>query len=82
MNTPASTPATHFKLMVRNFRVQSINIENYHDRDINKVWEDQYLPLFKIVPPAIGSIIHIECSYIIDMVEYAGGKIVLWVSKV
>jgi hypothetical protein len=79
---PHSTPAKHLKLMVKNFSEPAANLDNYRDRDINKAWEDENLPLFQMIPPTKGSIINIECAFRVDFIEYAGGKIVLWVSKV
>lgn len=61
------------------FRVRTRNSEGspYEDRAINMAFENQHMPLFKVVPPAVGSFIYLESKYRIDAIAYHKGKIVL-----
>jgi hypothetical protein len=72
-----STPSTFFALKTRSY----LNME-YHDRSVNMAFENKHLPLFKVVPPAVGSILHLECFYKIDAISYYDGKIVFHCTKV
>jgi hypothetical protein len=64
------------------FRLRTRNSDQspYEDRGINMAFENQHMPLFKIVPPAVGSFIYLEGKYRIDAIAYYKGKIILCVT--
>jgi hypothetical protein len=66
------TPSTLFMLRTRQFEDGK-----YEDRHVNMAFENTHLPLFKVVPPAVGSFIYLEFKYRIDAIAYYKGKIVL-----
>jgi hypothetical protein len=67
-----STPSTLFTL-----RTRTMEGQKYEDRAVNMAFENRMLPLFKVVPPQVGSFIYIECKYRIDAIAYHKDKIVL-----
>jgi hypothetical protein len=66
------TPSEIFTLQTRN----SVD-SKYEDRQVNMAFENRHMPLFKVVPPAVGSYIHLEARFRIDAIAYYKGKIVL-----
>lgn len=70
------TPSTLFTLMTR-----MIDGAKYEDRSVNMAFENKHLPLFKVVPPMVGSFIYIEYKYRIDAIAYHKGKIVLFLTN-
>lgn len=66
------TPSELFTLRTRRW-VES----QYEDRQVNMAFENRHVPLFKVVPPTVGSFIYLECKYRIDAIAYYKGKIVL-----
>lgn len=77
MSDDADTPS-------KVFRVRTRRSENspYEDRDINMVFEKDYIELFKIVPPTFGSFIYLESKFRIDDIAYHKGKIILCLTDV
>jgi len=51
------------------------NAGPYADRSVNMAFENKHLPLFKIVPPTVGSFIYLESRFRIDAIAYHKGKI-------
>jgi hypothetical protein len=49
----------------------------YEDRKVNMAFENAHMPLFKVVPPTVGSFIYLECRMMIEAIAYKNGKIVL-----
>lgn len=69
----SSTPSEIFLVGTRNVEGQS-----YTDRHVNLDFEKRHLAMFKIVPPAVGSFLDLECFYRIDLIRYSkDGKIVI-----
>jgi hypothetical protein len=66
------TPSTLFTL-----RTRTMEGQKYEDRAVNMAFENTHVPLFKVVPPSVGSFIYMECKYRIDAIAYYKGKIVL-----
>ena len=66
------TESTLFCLFTRNWKEM-----HYRERPVNKAFENEFMPLFKVVPPSVGSFIQLEAKYLIDEVGYAEGKIIL-----
>jgi hypothetical protein len=52
----------------------------YESRGINKRLEMQWMKLFAIIPPTVGSIVVIEDGKRIDKIVYDHDKITLWVT--
>jgi hypothetical protein len=40
-------------------------------------FENEHMPLFKVVPPTVGSFIYLECKMMIEAIAYRDGKIIL-----
>lgn len=61
------------------FRLRTRNADciPYEEREVNMAFENQHMPLFKIVPPAVGSFLYLEAKYRIDGIAYHKGKIVI-----
>jgi hypothetical protein len=66
------TPSELFTIRTRN-----VPGSKYEDRHVNMAFENQHMPLFKVVPPTVGSYIHLEARFKIDAILYYKGKIVL-----
>jgi hypothetical protein len=73
---PNSTPSTLFRLFTR----KSPN-SDYTHRDVNMVFENRMLTMFKIISPTIGCHIMIEKIFKIDNITYLpDGKIEICVT--
>ncbi len=72
MSFETETPSRFFRLRTRN-----CDGVPYEEREVNMAFEQEYLPLFEIVPPTAGSFIYLEAKYRVDGVAYHKGKIVL-----
>lgn len=66
MQNDHDTPSTVFLIGTRNVEGQA-----YTDRQVNLDFEKRHLAMFKIVPPAVGSFLDLECLYKIDTIRYA-----------
>jgi len=78
-NNPSQLPSNIFVVKISE-RVSPLEVKVYHDRHVNLVFEEKYLQIFKIVPPCVGAIIHLERPFMIDIIEFIEGKVVLWLS--
>lgn len=66
------TPSNIFEL-----RTRASEASKYENRDVNMRFENEHMPLFKVVPPTLGAFLYLECKYRIDAIAYHKGKIIL-----
>jgi hypothetical protein len=68
------TPSETFILATR-----TCENSQYQPRHVNLAFDKLHIPMFKVVPPTIGSFIDLECMFRIDAIKYGkDGKIILY----
>ena len=72
MSNENDTESNLFTLLVR-----ASPDSKYEDRKVNMAFENNHMPLFKVVPPTVGSFIYLECKMMIEAIAYKNGKIIL-----
>lgn len=83
MIRPEESASTKFSLMHRRRDYSDGGtFGDYEFREVNKVFEERHIEMFKIVPLCVGSFINLEKSMRIDAIEYTRqNTIKLWVTE-